>query len=218
MELIRETPNGTIWPYFLSQLRADEPQLSISLNPHDDELAAMAALDPPVLVSRVEEVAPPAVDPRIKRIERDRPVKTNGKWRQRWKVRDASPDEVAAYDKANAPKPDWARFKLALLLDPSNPNPSSTAVNTSLVTAFPITTAAVLGLSAALAKAELGDPADFALCWSAVQAAAPLPANVLSGLLSLANTCNLPSDFIAIFDPTANSNNRGGKTTTRKKS
>jgi len=116
MELIRETTNGTIWPYSLSQLRTDEPQLSISLSPHDGELAAMAALDPPVLVSRVEEVAPPAVDPRIKRIEKAHPVKADGNWLQQWTVRDATPEEIAAYDEVNAPRPDYQGFYNALLV------------------------------------------------------------------------------------------------------
>jgi len=94
------------------------------------------------------------------------------------------------------PTADWARFKLALLPDPTAPNSSAAAINAAIGQAFAAVPVGVLGLSSGLAKAEAGDYQEFSGSWRAVQAVAPLPLEVMDDLVSLASSCNLPEPFI----------------------
>lgn len=95
------------WPYSMAQLRADEPQLSLSAVPHDAELAALAELG--ILVARIEPTPRPE-DTREQRAEELFPVQDGAVWRQAWTLRDATAEEIAAWDAAHAPPPDWGRF------------------------------------------------------------------------------------------------------------
>ena len=101
----------------------------------------------------------------------------------------ASPEHIAAWDAANAPAPDWARFKAALLSDP--------AANTALAQALPVAPSAVLALPAALmAVAAGGDASDFHATWRALRAAGLIPADLLITIGALAVACHLPAPFI----------------------
>jgi len=94
------------------------------------------------------------------------------------------------------PVADWARFKLALLPNPSEPNSSAMAINAAIAQAFAAVPVGVLGLSSGLAKAEAGDHQEFSGSWRAVLAVAPPPADALAELVALAGDCNLPAEFV----------------------
>lgn len=91
------------------------------------------------------------------------------------------------------PVPDWARFKAAVLADPT--------INATLAQALTIVPAAATALAPTLLAVEQGLIADFASAWRAVLAAAPLPAGTLDSLVALATDCHLPVEFVAAFTP-----------------
>jgi len=119
-DLLRLRENYIQWPYTAANLRAQEPHLSLSAELPDHELASLAAVG--VYVARPKPTEPPVVDPRLKRVEEVTPiwgpVEVGGKeaWLQQWAVRDATEKEIAAYDAANTPPPDYVGFYRALLI------------------------------------------------------------------------------------------------------
>jgi hypothetical protein len=95
--------------------------LSLSAELPDHELATLA--DVGVYVARVRPTEPPVVDPRTKKVEEVMPVwgpvqmgAPSSLWLQQWAVRDATEEEIAAYDAANTPPPDYVGFYQALLV------------------------------------------------------------------------------------------------------
>jgi len=94
------------------------------------------------------------------------------------------------------PEADWARFKLALLPNPSEPNSAASAINGAIAQAFAAVPVGVLGLSSGLAKAEAGDYQEFSGSWRAVLAVSPPPPEALAELVGLAADCNLPAEFV----------------------
>lgn len=115
MTLLRLRHAAPQYPYSVQELRVDEPQLSISSDPHPGELATYATLDPPILVFRVVEVAPPPIDPRTQRLRPVGAELVEGAWRQAWTVRDATEQEVADHDAANQASPNYRGFWDAIL-------------------------------------------------------------------------------------------------------
>ena len=117
--LLRIREDYIQWPYTAANLRADEQHLSLSAELPDHELATLA--DVGVFAFRVKPTEPPVVDPRTKRVEEVTPiwgpVEVGGKeaWLQQWAVRDATEEEIAAYDAAHTPPPDYVGFFNALL-------------------------------------------------------------------------------------------------------
>lgn len=193
--LIRLDPSLR-WPYSLAQLRTDEPQLSLSADPHDGELAALAELG--ILVARVQPTPRPG-DTREQRAEESFPEQDGATWRQAWTLRDATADEIAAWDAAHVPPPDWATFRGALLISDAVAGVMAAARLAGCepgVTALPV----------ALEKAAIGDVSEFAACWALVAAAGNASAEMLAELASLATSCSLPTEFIAALQTTASPN------------
>ena len=122
MAFIRIREDYIQWPYSPGQLRADEPQLSLSRELPDHELATLAQVG--VYVARVQPTEPPAADPRTERVEEVTPIQVavevgeEDSWLQQWTIRDATLEEIAAYDAANAPVPDYQAFYDALIASP----------------------------------------------------------------------------------------------------
>jgi hypothetical protein len=114
-DLIRINDSTPQWPYSEGQLRIDEPRLSLSYELPNRELASLSSLDPPVLVYRKVQVDPPTVDPRTERLAEVHPVEIDGVWTQQWEVTAATEEEIAAWDAANAPQPDYIAFYDATL-------------------------------------------------------------------------------------------------------
>jgi len=178
-----------VWPYDLAQLRADNPNVSFPAAPTPDDLA-------PFGVFEVVSAEPPPCDLRSQRLEEAQPEQVGDAWQQRWTVRDASPEEIADYDAANQPPPDWPRFKRVAL--------GSDILNQILVAAYQSVPVAAGALASALLRAESGDCADFAAAWSAITRAVPVSSDVTAGFAGVARACSLPTEFVAALQPSPN--------------
>lgn len=192
MTLIRLNP--TRYPYSVAQLRADEPQLSLSADPHDGELAALSQLG--ILVARVQPTERPA-DTREQRAEEVMPEQDGDIWRQTWTLRDATAEELAAWDAAHAPQPDWTSFRSGLLINEGVAAVMASARGAGCepgVTALPV----------ALERAQSGDASDFRACWALVAAAGQPSPELLTELTTLATTCHLPEAFISALTSAEN--------------
>jgi len=172
------------WPYSLAQLRADNPNVSFSVLPTADDLA-------PFYVFEVQPVEPPATDQRTQRVEEALPELVDGVWQQHWAVRDATPEEIAAYDDANKPRPDWLSFKTAMLSSPD--------VNAAMGAAMPSAPLAVMSLPAALNAAVAGDTSDFAVTWTTLCQAGLIPQPVIDAVAATAVACHLPEAFVQVL-------------------
>ncbi len=114
-DLIRFRNGIPQWPYSGEMLRADEPRLSLSRELPDHELATLEQVG--VYVTRPQYTDPPEInDLRTERVEIVMPILQDGVWVQQWNKRDATPDEIAAYDAENTPPPDYIGFYQALLI------------------------------------------------------------------------------------------------------
>jgi hypothetical protein len=89
--ILRLRPSGPQWPYSAAQLRADEPRLSVSSNPHPGELASYAALEPPVLLLTYAPTPQPEHDPALFQAVEVAPVLVNGGWQQAWELVELPP-------------------------------------------------------------------------------------------------------------------------------
>jgi len=177
---------AAVWPYSLADLRRDNPNVSFSVSPTADDLASFD-------VYEVQPTDQPTSNTRTTRLEEDHPELMDGMWQQRWTVRDASAEEIAAYDEANKPAPDWAAFKSAAQ--------DSDTLKGILLQAFPKNPVASLALVPALERAEMNGSEDFAARWSAVCSAAKVPTEVIEGFQAVAEACHLPAKFIAALSP-----------------
>jgi hypothetical protein len=185
--LLRLRPEGPQWPYSVAQFRADEPQLSISSDPHPGELATYATLDPPILVFRVQPVDAPEHDPATHRAQEITPVDVDGQWQQAWELIEIPPAP---------PTPDWGTFKSGLLTSADVAQIMSSARAAGCEPA-------VSALPVALQKAEGGNPAEFATCWGLVVAASGASPEALAALVAAAEDCHLPAEFVAALQPSA---------------
>ena len=75
------------FPYFLEELRSDNPQTSFPLEMSAEELAEWG-------VFAVEEEMPPAYNEQIESIVIDAPALVKGKWIRGWLVTPASEEEI----------------------------------------------------------------------------------------------------------------------------
>ena len=192
MTLLRLRHAAPQYPYSVQELRVDEPQLSISSDPHPGELATYAALDPPIEVFRVVEVAPPSISPRTQRLLPVEAELVEGEWKQAWTVRDATEQEVADYDAANQPPPPsprWVEFGGAVQ--------ASVLINQLLGAALQQVPALGLGLGVGLGKAADGDARVFVSSWAIANAMGMVSAALLAEVTELAEQFDLPPEFVA---------------------
>lgn len=186
--LIHTPESGpTVWPYTQADLRQDNPNVSFPANPSAEDLA-------PFGVHWVADTEQPTSDPRGERVEEVKPTYDENGWRQQWRIRAATPEEVAAYDELNRPAPNWPTFKAGLL--------TSSAVSQTMAAARAAgCEPAVSALPVALEKAVAGDPAEFAACWALVATAGAADPETLAPLVAAAEACHLPADFVAALVP-----------------
>jgi hypothetical protein len=182
MNIFRIKDNQIIWPYSWQQLRQDEPWLSISANPHAGEIASWLQLDPPIVIIAYQPAIQPEFDPRTERIEEAEPVETPDGWFQTWAYRPATPEEIAAYDLAQLPPPQWREFAVALILLPET--------STFLAT---LPAAPARALEVALANVANGAGADLLL---ALLQGVSLPAGLAAEIGRLAQQYHLPAAII----------------------
>jgi hypothetical protein len=105
MTFLRIRPNSIQWPYTVSQFRIDEPRLSISDNPHNDELASYRQMDPPILIYSPEPTAQPEYNSSLQQIIEVQPINVDGTWRQQWQIVDLP---------TPPPSPDFEQFRTAI--------------------------------------------------------------------------------------------------------
>lgn len=206
-DIIRLRNNIPEYPYSVQRFRMDEPQLSISRDPHPGELATYATLEPPILVYAVAQIAPPIIDSRT---QRPLPVEAefvDGAWRQTWPVRDATEQEIADYDAANAPPPDWNGFQAELLqsatfaaarigarqiLDAELPTADGVRLQRLLRAATALSDIGAV----VLAAASQNDAGLFIGAWLILRQANLVSPEVAAGMAQLATAYHLPADLI----------------------
>jgi hypothetical protein len=86
----------------IAQVRAEHPRLSFSDDPHDEELASYATLDPPLILIRPQPTAPPSWDPATQSLVEGLPELVEEEWVQVWQVEDIPPPP---------PTPDFAELR-----------------------------------------------------------------------------------------------------------
>ena len=194
-DLLRLRPDGPQWPYSVAQFRADEPQLSISSDPHPGELASYADLTPPILIYQVQPTPQPEHDPAAFRPLEVEPIQSDdGTWQQAWELVPIPPAP---------PVPDWDTFRAGLLTSADVANAMAAA---RAAGAEPSTT----NLPVALEKAQAGRPGEFAACWAVVIAAGGASPEALAALAASAEACHLPADFVAALQPLVRARNADG--------
>jgi hypothetical protein len=170
------------YPYTRDDLTRDNPNVSFPVNPtpYDLEPFNVYILTP----TNIPEVN----DPRTQRVIKKTPILENNIWKEVWEIRNATESEVAAYDLANAPLPNWNGFKSQVII--------SDAMNSAVLAAMPVAPIAALMLAPALNLAAEGNTGDFISIWSNLLSKELVPETVLQEVLALAYSCNLPEEFI----------------------
>lgn len=175
------------YPCSLWQVRLANPNVSFPSEPTDEDLVPFG------YANVFPTPQPTDWDQRTQRLEEAIPTAdSDGVYHQAWSLRDATAEEIAAWDTAFT-QPDWSTFKSVVLTD--------TAINTTLAQALTTAPAAATALAPTLLRAEQGLIDDFATAWNAVLAVAPLPTGTLWLLVSLAQDCKLPAAFVAALTP-----------------
>jgi hypothetical protein len=93
------------------------------------------------------------------------------------------------------PSPDWTQFKATAL--------GSVSLNSIMADAYQSVPVAAGALAAALLRAEQGEHQDFAITWAAIGQAVTVPPEAAAGFVGVATACNLPADFVAALQPSA---------------
>lgn len=187
MNLLNLTNNA--YPCSLWQVCQASPNTSFPATPTDEDLAPFGYVN-------VQPTPQPSYDQRTERIEEATPEPdAEGSYRQQWDIRPATDEEIAAYDIAHRPAPDWATFKATAL--------SSVSLNQVVAAALHSAPVAAASLAPALLRAENHGAADFASAWTAICAAVPVPPGVIEGFQQVATDCHLPEGFLAALQPVA---------------
>jgi len=130
----------------------------------------------------------PQYDPRTQIVVEGAPSLSDGRWEQTWTVRNATAEEIEAYDKENSPAPEWGRFKSTLLTDET--------INQKLIEAITLAPVAAVSIVPSLMNAESGKFSDFAAAWMALRQKGAITEEMAISVLGLASSCNLPKDFL----------------------
>jgi hypothetical protein len=174
------------YPCNLYEVRQANPNVSFPANPSDEDLQ-------PFGYANVHPTPQPSYDQRTERIEEATPEPdADGICRQQWTIRPATADEIAAYDIANAPAPDWMAFGIDLATHPGI---------SALWEALPGPVAGAL--PTALNEAGKGDPRLFAGIWQRILATGAIAPELLGAIAALAAEHHLPEVFIAGLAPAA---------------
>ena len=87
--------------------------------------------------------------------------------------------------------PDWNTFKTSAV--------ASTNLNTFVGNLMSIAPVAATALPATLLLIESGNYKDFENTWNAIENANAVPADLITEMTTLAESCNLPEEFVSIF-------------------
>jgi len=165
------------YPATLDALRQEFPNSSFPIEPTAEDLA-------PFNRFFVAPIPAPSCDPRTERAEHT-PTLTDNGWQQTWTIRAATADEIAAYDIANAPEPDWMGFGIELT---SNPG----IAELYAVIPAPVSN----GLSIGLNEANKGDPRLFSVLWQQLLTSGAITSELLSDITSMSAEHHLPAEFV----------------------
>lgn len=188
MNYILRKNSQSVYPYSISMLREDNPNIGFSVDPTLEDLA-------PFEVYPVNYVTPPEIDRRTQVLVEGPPARLDGnQWFQTWDVRPATPEETAAWDVANAPQPDWDTFESIILQ-----SPDLKAFIAFASTKDPLTAGA---FPAAFFEAKRGSYASFRTTWAELVRISPVEINVAESVISVAKGCHLPEEFIQIVEDT----------------
>lgn len=175
---IHATGNTIIkYPFSRSDLSIAYPNVSFAANPTAEDLA-------PFDIYPVSATPRPA-DTRTERTVEAEPIITADGWQQVWTVRDATEEEIAAWDIAHRPEPEWMAFGLVMA--------TSTAI-AALYAALPVPVANALSIG--LSDAAKGDDRLFAGLWQQVAAGGAISAELLAEITAAAEQHHLPQSFI----------------------
>lgn len=163
------------YPISLWQLRQSHPNVSFAAQPTDDDLAPhgyanVLATPAPAETreQRAQELPPERVD--------------DGTWRQAWELRDATPEELAAWDAAHAPSTtDYYAFWDALLVSSVYQSIRAQALSTPAV----LMACTEFVVAVGDAKAGRPNPAAIQACINYLLAAATLTEDELVELGAL---------------------------------
>lgn len=152
----------------------------------DDE--PVIGLDPRYLSLAVTQHPEPEHDPATHRLEPTEAIDLEALTVTRgWQLVELPPP---------APTPDWATFRGMLLISEAVAAVMATARAAGCepgVTALPV----------ALERAQAGDVAEFAACWALVATAGQATAEMIAGIVTIAQECHLPAEFVAALQPEA---------------
>jgi|LakMenEpi03Aug12_release.lakeMendotaPanAssembly.Ray.scaffolds.fasta_scaffold00699_11 hypothetical protein len=175
-----------IYPYSLSRLRAENPNISFPDSPSEGDLEpfhcfSVALTEPPLLT-----------DSRTQRISESEPAQnSDGKWEQTWTIRDATEQEIAEWDLINnpIPQPDWVAFKLL-----SQSSPEFKGIITQALVSDPVN---ALGLQIELNEVIRGEDSRpfYAALSSVFNSVEPDPA-ILRSFAAEASAMHLPEEFV----------------------
>jgi hypothetical protein len=180
--MIRVFPNGsTSYPYTLTQLRQDFPNVSFPRTPTASDLQ-------PFGVFLVTVVEPPRYEPSTDRLEEIQPQNDRGTWRQRWQTVRLSPKEQADWRKQNV-TPRWVEFSTTVMGDP--------AVNTMLGALIQNVPGLYGGLTVGLQQASVGDTRTFLYAWSAARSRGFVSNELATAVAAMAVNTDLPEEFVS---------------------
>lgn len=185
--LFRDT--GPI-PYSVSKFREDYPKISISNNPHDDELASFAFCNPPIILFRPLSTTPPPYNATTHKLVETTPILVNNLWYQSWSIQELPPQP---------PEPNWDLFEALAIRDTSFDNILGMGLQPGIAPAASVT------LSDAMREVKIrGEVAvpSFRNSWTRLCRKVNAPQTEIQRFAGAAIACNLPDYFIqAILAP-----------------
>jgi hypothetical protein len=131
----------------------------------------------------------PEHDPRLQICTQLPPAFVDARWVIGWSLRPATPEEIAEWDEANRPPPDWSSFAIEI-----NQNPIVAAWRDAL----PIGPFGLL--VGGTAVASLGKPETLMAALAQLKASGALPEPVQQVLKEQATAKSLPNEIIQIFN------------------
>jgi hypothetical protein len=177
------------YPVSFQHVRDANPNVSFPAVPTDADLS-------PFGYANVRPTARPSTDPRTQRVEGPSAEPDGaGGYRELWTLREATPEEIAEWDAANPPPPDWNRFKNSLRQTPEGQLAAGTVLFT-LKQNRPIDGEV---FATAFLDATNGDDANFVAIWTDAKKDGLISAESLQTFLNLAIQTNLPERFVDLF-------------------
>jgi hypothetical protein len=186
MSYIYVSEKSIVYPFELKFLLESFPNVSFSDNLTSEDLS-------PFGIFLVEETEKPPFDSRTQKIDEGIPeCDETGIWKKTWTVRDATTEEIAAYDVEHLPPPNWKLFRRIAL--------NSDSLSNVLVEGFKIRPQAVLQITSGLDDLENGgDASKFLSAWSILSGIVKIPPEDIATFSIVAQRCNLPERFIQAF-------------------